>query len=330
MDEKRKKPMGELLVEEKIIDEHQLKAALAYQRKWGGRLGTVLVSLRFITEEKLLKFLSTHFQMPMINFEKTTIPPTVINSVPQEIAEKFNLIPLAIRTEAGRPHIFVVMSDPTNLEAIDAVQFKTGMKVKPVLAYDSAIAQAIKDYYEGTPQAVPIPPAEESIALEDEIQKSGGLVHLQEATHEAVEEATGKHDTPEPPAPPQKPAPSPAEKEDEAEEDMIIFAGGKEHRMSIANTEEVALEEEIPPEPEPAEEDALEELEPVEEEAETTEDRPSEPKARPDDRPPPAPEPESPAEIHSTKGDKLAKALTEILIEKNLITLDELKKKLKL
>ena len=340
MDEKRKKPIGELLLEEGVIDDQQLKAALAYQRKWGGRLGTVLVSLRFVTEDKLLKFLSTYFQIPMVNFEKITIPPTVINSVPQEIAEKFNLIPLAIRTESGRPHIFVVMSDPTNLEAIDSVQFKTGMKVKPVLASDSSIAQAITDYYEGAGEPLPQPPTEEeSVTLEEEIQAAGQMTYINEATTEASSKPPGDEATDTDPAGEREKSESPAEPKEE--EDMIIFAGGKEHHMSIASDGTANLEEEIPPaEPESTGEEPVEELEPIEEEdeegleaeeieeVEAIAETPSpEPPAAP-----PAAEPggEPSSELSSTKGDKLARALTEILIEKNVITLEELKKKLKL
>ena len=87
-----KKRMGELLVEAGLIDRDQLKIALSNQRKWGGRLGTNLVRLNFITEEQLLKFLSNYFRLPSVNFKKITISPTVINLLPAEIAHKHNVL----------------------------------------------------------------------------------------------------------------------------------------------------------------------------------------------------------------------------------------------
>ena len=52
METKRKK-LGEILIEEKVIDEMQLKAALGHQQQWGGKLGTTLIEMSFVTERAL-------------------------------------------------------------------------------------------------------------------------------------------------------------------------------------------------------------------------------------------------------------------------------------
>jgi type IV pilus assembly protein PilB len=213
MEDKRKKPIGELLLEAGLIDEHQLKAALAYQRKWGGRLGVNLVTLRFITEDKLLRFLSSYFKIPFVNFEKISISPMVINSVPLEMAKQYNVIPLAIRSEGGKQYIFVATSDPTNLDAFDAIQFKTGMKVKSVLATDSAITQAIGQYFQQAGSALspqqPQISQKEALQLEEEITKAGKIDFIEQSSLGT-----------KPAAP-------------EAEEEMIIFTGGEEHHLAI-------------------------------------------------------------------------------------------------
>ena len=50
--------LGQLLVTSNVITEEQLREAIGLQRKQGGRLGTNLVTLGYLTEEKLVAFLS--------------------------------------------------------------------------------------------------------------------------------------------------------------------------------------------------------------------------------------------------------------------------------
>lgn len=159
-----KKRLGDLLVEAGLIDQFQLRSALAEQQKWGGRLGNHFVRLKFITEEKLVRFLSQQLKIQYVDINKTKIAPAVIEIIPEEIATKHNILPLGIKTEGGKKLLFIATSDPTNLDAIDEIQFLTGYTVKPIIASDTAIANAIKIYYNPVPQE---PLSEQSIPLDN-------------------------------------------------------------------------------------------------------------------------------------------------------------------
>lgn len=152
-----------------MIDQFQLRAALAEQQKWGGRLGNHFLRLKFITEEKLTKFLSQQLKIQYVDIGKIKIAPSTIELIPEEIATKNNVLPLGIKVEGGKKTLFIATSDPTNLEAIDEIQFLTGMTVKPVLAADTDILNAIKGYYNPVPQQEP---AETSIPLD-----GAGIIH---------------------------------------------------------------------------------------------------------------------------------------------------------
>lgn len=153
-----KKKLGDMLVEAGLIDEIQLKAALAHQRQWGGRLGAILISMGFITEEKLLKFLSTHLQLPAVDFKKVRIQEDVLKLLSVDIAKKHHVLPIALWQEGNKKYLLLAMSDPTNLAAIDEIQFITNLHVKPAIATDTAIGEGIRYYYEG----IGLPPGEES------------------------------------------------------------------------------------------------------------------------------------------------------------------------
>lgn len=142
-----KKRLGELLIEAGVIDEFQLRSALADQKRWGERLGTTLIKLGFVTEELMAKALSSQLRIPSVNLRTTQVPPEVYELIPAEKAEKYNLMPVMVRKEGPKKALYVAMSDPTNLAAIDELQFQIGMQIKPVIAMDSQIQAAIRHYY---------------------------------------------------------------------------------------------------------------------------------------------------------------------------------------
>ncbi|MCL4478141.1 MAG: hypothetical protein M1381_03435 [Deltaproteobacteria bacterium] len=145
------KKLGEMLLEHGIIDQTQLRVALSNQKQYGGRLGTVIVKLGFLKDMDILKFLSKQLGIQMVDLYKITIDKKVLNLIHVETVEKYNILPLAIKAASGKPSLYLAMSDPTNLEAIDAVQFAVGYKIQPVLALESTISDFINYYYKDKP-----------------------------------------------------------------------------------------------------------------------------------------------------------------------------------
>lgn len=146
-----KKQLGQILLEAGAIDEFQLKSALGYQKQWGGRLGKVLVENRFITETALVEAIHKQTGIEVVQLDQLKVPEYVIKMVPVELAEKNSMVPIRVEGETGKPGECVVlaMSDPTNLNVLDEIQFRTGKRAKGLLATESAIAKAIRFYYHG-------------------------------------------------------------------------------------------------------------------------------------------------------------------------------------
>jgi type IV pilus assembly protein PilB len=137
--------LGQILITSNIISEEQLKQALSLQKKEGGRLGTNLAKLGYISEDKLVSFLSKQFGVPAINLSEYTIDPTVVKLIPLEMARKYLIMPIA-RVGAT---LTIAMADPSNVFAIDDVKFMTGYNVEVVVAAESAIINAISGSYGG-------------------------------------------------------------------------------------------------------------------------------------------------------------------------------------
>ncbi len=143
----QKKRLGEILLETGRISDTQLAAALHSQRTWGGKLGSTLVRMGFVQEEDMLQSLSAQLRLPSVDFRKVNVSPKAIQAVPLKIAEKYSVVPVAIKEELGKKSVILAMADPTDLHAISEIEFQTGVSVRPVVATESSITRAIDRYY---------------------------------------------------------------------------------------------------------------------------------------------------------------------------------------
>lgn len=137
--------LGEMLVQEGKITSAQLDEALKSQVIFGGRLGTNLVELGFLSEADLARALGRKFGVSSADAEQLTgISPQVIERFPAELAEKFRAIPL--RLEGRR--LTLAMTDPADLKAVDEISFRTGFIVQAVIASDLRLSRALESYYQ--------------------------------------------------------------------------------------------------------------------------------------------------------------------------------------
>src|SRR3954463_12602749 len=90
--------IGDLLVKAGVITDLQLKAALAEQSQWGGKLGDILVRMEFITEEVLVRALSKQTGIARADLVGEA-DKAAIAQVSAETAEEFNLVPLAVKDD---------------------------------------------------------------------------------------------------------------------------------------------------------------------------------------------------------------------------------------
>lgn len=148
-----KPKLGELLLSSGAIDRLQLDAALGYQKRWGGRLGEIVVDMRFADDERICGALARQLGVPAVDLASREIPQEVIQAVPRAICEKYKLFPFEIvKQERGPARLWVAMSDPTNIEAVDEIRFLSGMAVSVAAAPISSVDAALRRYFLGERQ----------------------------------------------------------------------------------------------------------------------------------------------------------------------------------
>ena len=136
--------LGDLLVREGLLDNKQLARALQEQKGSNDKLGSILVRLNFITEEKLIAFLSRQYGIKSITLSQLDVDPDVLKLVPEQLARKYEVLPVKLQGN----QLTLAMGDPTNVFALDDVGFMTNLQVIPVVASQAAIRKAIDHAYE--------------------------------------------------------------------------------------------------------------------------------------------------------------------------------------
>ncbi len=136
--------LGEALVKEGLITRQQLHQALERQVVYGGRIGTNLIELRFISEDELTRFLGRFFNITPVNQEMlANIPQEVIESLSPDIIDKYKVLPF--RKDRNRLH--TAMLNPRDIKEIDEIRFVTGFDIIPYVITELRLLHCLERYY---------------------------------------------------------------------------------------------------------------------------------------------------------------------------------------
>lgn len=142
----KKDPLISFIMEEKILDEKTLQAAVDEHQKTGQSLITILKKENLLDEDQLTKIIASTNQTEFVNLSPDMIDPMVAHLVPYEVASRHNVIPIKMEGD----QLCIAMSSPLNLSVRDQIEMKTGYKVIPVAATPSAIKRAIHYHFDVT------------------------------------------------------------------------------------------------------------------------------------------------------------------------------------
>lgn len=143
---RRKKRLGDMLIEEGLITQEQLEKALPVQKNAGKKLGEVLVDLGFTTEDLIVDMLCRQFNMERISLSSISIPDDIINLVNGTILRKHTMMPFEYNPD--NPNVIrVAMADPMDILAIDDFFIITNLQVEAYVGTSHDIMLALDKYY---------------------------------------------------------------------------------------------------------------------------------------------------------------------------------------
>ena len=144
---KLRKRLGDLLVEEGIISEHQVEQALAAQKATGRKLGATLIDLGFLSEKQMLTFLSQQLDLPLIDLSRVSIDVNAVQLLPEVHARRLRALVIGHHLDTLR----VAMSDPADLFAQESLLSQLPQySIEFVIAPENQLVDGFDRYYRRT------------------------------------------------------------------------------------------------------------------------------------------------------------------------------------
>lgn len=146
-----RKRLGDLLIEEGIVSPDMLDQALDNQQSTGRKLGDTLISLGFLSEQRMLQFLSRQLDIPLVDLNRLTVDTNAVALLAEVHARRLRA--LVISEQDGM--VRVAMSDPADLAAQEAVYDQLGQyRIELVIASERQLITAFDRYYRRTQEIV--------------------------------------------------------------------------------------------------------------------------------------------------------------------------------
>ncbi|MBB1337250.1 GspE/PulE family protein [Pseudoalteromonas sp. SR44-2] len=139
--------LGDLLVHEHMITEAQLSEALNVQAATGRKLGSTLITLEFISEPQLLRFLAQQLQVPFLDISQRKISHDVSKLLSEVYARRYR----ALVIEDNGDSVLLGMSDPADLRSLDQLATMLAPKrIDLAVVQESQIMAAFDNVYRRT------------------------------------------------------------------------------------------------------------------------------------------------------------------------------------
>lgn len=142
---RKKMKLGELLVHSGKISEDQLRDSLNIQVENDCKLGEILVKEGYLTEKEIIEVLEIQLGIPHVDLDRYAVDEELVALLPESIARRYGLIPIGREDDK----ILVAMVDPLDIFALDDVKMYLQAEIKPVIATQNMVSNAIDKFYSG-------------------------------------------------------------------------------------------------------------------------------------------------------------------------------------
>lgn len=149
MSQSIKERILQTLIETRHLRQSDIDDAIALQKRRGISLDQALVEKGLVDEKDLMALLVGELHIPFINLAKYRIDPGLKESLPENVARQYKIIPLSELETT----LTIATSDPLNIFLIDDIKNITGKDIDVVMSTNTEINRAIDLYYGGPNQA---------------------------------------------------------------------------------------------------------------------------------------------------------------------------------
>ncbi len=138
------KKLGEIIYRAGLVEKQALLNAIKASKTNNKRTGEILIEQGLIDEENLTKCLAKQYGMEYINPATASISPEAAKALPEDIVKKHSVIPM----DMSNGRLKLIISDPSDLEMMDAIRFRLNSEPEFYLASATKIREYLEDSFE--------------------------------------------------------------------------------------------------------------------------------------------------------------------------------------
>lgn len=135
--------LAKMLVIENVITQEQLDKALQKSSLTKRPLDKILVELGYVVEQAIASALARYLDIPYVKLTNLQIEPKIAHILPASLVRRYCLIPVRLEQDT----LFLAMSDPLNLEALEEIRLVSKYKIRQMVATEKEIIQAIEQHF---------------------------------------------------------------------------------------------------------------------------------------------------------------------------------------
>jgi type IV pilus assembly protein PilB len=131
--------LAQRLVQDGLLDEAAMQDAVGKSREKRISLVTHIVAANLATARDIAISASNEFGVPLLDLDAITADMDAVRSVSEKLMQKHRVLPLMKRGK----RLFLAVSDPTNLHALDEIRFQTSMSIEFVVVEEDKLQTAV-------------------------------------------------------------------------------------------------------------------------------------------------------------------------------------------
>lgn len=125
-----------------LVSQDQINEAISESKQAGKKLGDILVEKKIVTADQLRQLFSYILGIPFVNIEKEVIPKDILQVIPEPIAKKYKVVAF----KKTGTELKVAMLKPEDIQTVDFIRKKTGLRVSICITTEKGIENALKQY----------------------------------------------------------------------------------------------------------------------------------------------------------------------------------------
>jgi type IV pilus assembly protein PilB len=177
--------LAQRLVQDGVVNESAMHAALQRSEEKKTSLVTQLVTAGGIKARDIAIVAASEYGVPIFDLDALMVDMEAIRTVTDKLLAKHRVLPLFKRGK----RLFLGVSDPTNLHAIDEIKFQTGLAVEAIVVEDDKLQKKLDKAIEHFEAQMPSLGDDEGVDLEA-LEVSGGDDEMgSEVTRDDIEDA---------------------------------------------------------------------------------------------------------------------------------------------